>query len=1308
MTITSHIHSGLSAWTSATYSIGQRRSNSGNAYEVTTGGSSTSAPTGTGSAINNGGVAVWKWLSAINYTSIQAWRDAWPGTITQDLIGLVWNDAVITPVAGVNVLYSLWIDMAGFTATLKPAPGESFRDKGPNIPLAYDQTKGVSILLPNGVGATNYFDIFSPNFTIQGLQIKDPLSISESTIIFPEPGAFNFKLLDCIIDGYSQAAGADLFPIGDTATIVNTLFVDRQPANSNNIPIHPQGSGATILNCVSVAINTQNGAWAIVSDTTAVGSVVVRNHVSIGYANSIATCNTLNAITIDHSATDQAALGTNVIDGGNNLVSQTPSALFTNAATDFRPKSGSQLIGHGVVDTTDNPAADDIWGLARGATWDIGAGQFHAATASVSATLGPRATVTVPPRLLAKATASAAGVGGVAAAVTRQAPVYDVSATIGVVGSVQAAALAKDLAVATLASIGSVTIPAAANLLTGSTRLAQVGINANAINEQPGLATIAGVAGVTVNPSVLASNQRSVTALLPGVATVAPPARLIAQVLAQAQGQIAVQASAVVRMAVPVSATIDARGALTATVTGGTGHSIFQASTQPRDNVFGPEFSSQFFEAADSAPTIRPTVTVSFNATVRLAIEGIAATAIVAVNATAKDLIRATVPGAFSVITAASRALPQVLVDGVVAAVTLTVGQTARLQARALLAAVGRVFCDVAGTIGGDVEVPTQPEFDALVLRVNALEARAPQLALYEARPFYVVEITAARAPSTVLVQTKGYGTRPFGASARRTAIVGSTTSVLASDLGYRTRATDQVGVVAYPALVTEAFQIDRRFNLDPTQSQIGAAWGSISLSNAGRIYDGLAASWDNDGREIRVLSGVKSYDAARGYFTDPPYDQLRQVFIGLSKQWMLSETALDVPLLDAAYWLDRPYQTTTYGGGGGYDGTVDLAGMPLPRARGGIPTAPIPNVTPTLVDPINRIYQYSDGAGIIIALREGGATPFGYAGDTTDLYSGTTPSGSYRSDNSRALFQLGFPAQAQITADVVGAFPTSGQVTTAADLIYCMLIEDMSVPDIYVDVDSFSLLQAAGTAISKGFGARPHGALVRRTTIIQGREPATAPAGVYFGTQDRNVTGLQAVQAVLGSIGGQIIPTRSGLLRLLLLRALLPGSRPSATYDPTVLVSLTPQTLPANLTPMPYRFRVAYNHNYTVQTSGVSVSATPQQAQFVGAADRFASWVSPGIQAALRRPSDPDPVGGALLLQGDAQAVANRLGSLWGVRRRVYTAVLPSVAGLAREIGDVVAIRYPMDDLSNGRLGQIVGEQFDSMTGSVSHQLLV
>jgi hypothetical protein len=65
-------------------------------------------------------------------------------------------------------------------------------------------------------------------------------------------------------------------------------------------------------------------------------------------------------------------------------------------------------------------------------------------------------------------------------------------------------------------------------------------------------------------------------------------------------------------------------------------------------------------------------------------------------------------------------------------------------------------------------------------------------------------------------------------------------------------------------------------------------------------------------------------------------------------------------------------------------------------------------------------------------------------------------------------------------------------------------------------------------------------------------------------------------------------------------------------------------------------------------------------------------------------------------------------LGALWGVRRRLYDVTVPAFIGVALDMGHVVTLKYPMDDLTNGLAGQIVGYSFRSPDASVVLRVLI
>lgn len=398
----------------------------------------------------------------------------------------------------------------------------------------------------------------------------------------------------------------------------------------------------------------------------------------------------------------------------------------------------------------------------------------------------------------------------------------------------------------------------------------------------------------------------------------------------------------------------------------------------------------------------------------------------------------------------------------------------------------------------------------------------------------------------------------------------------------------------------------------------------------------------------------------ARRIWTSPALASLSTMFIGLAGAWTASEDGVTVPINDASYWLDRPAQATTYAGSGTYEGVAALATQRKPKMRG-----VTYNVTPVLIDPTNLIYQYNDGPGTIQALYERGAEVITFESDTTDLYSGSTTSGKYRTDNSRGMFQLGATPQGQITVDATGQFPTAGSQTTLAAIARYLMTEDAAVPSSFVDTSVF-------------------------TTMASSYPYA---GGIYI-APDTNITTRQAVAAVLSSFGAKLVTGRDGKLKPVVISASSFTSAPAVALGTHNIISISAVALPSALSPPPYRIRVAYQTNYTVQTD-VSASATAAHREFVARPERYAGAVSSAIQASYRRPNDLPPFGGLLSSQTDAQAVADAMLSVWAAPRRLFAVTVPLDVALNLDIGTIVQIVYPFDILRFGAIGIIVQEQF-------------
>jgi len=406
-----------------------------------------------------------------------------------------------------------------------------------------------------------------------------------------------------------------------------------------------------------------------------------------------------------------------------------------------------------------------------------------------------------------------------------------------------------------------------------------------------------------------------------------------------------------------------------------------------------------------------------------------------------------------------------------------------------------------------------------------------------------------------------------------------------------------------------------------------------------------------------------------RGIWTDPSYDGLTSMFSGVQMPWLLTETEFTIPLRDASYYLERPIQQAVYAGTGTYEGPATLAGTKKPKARGRCA-----HVTPTLIDEANLIYQLTDGPCSAIAVYEGRKTTYTFQADTTNLYAGVTNAGQYRTDVSRGLIQLGTQPQYNITCDVTGSFPVAGSKTKAADIAYYLMTEDLALPTTYADTAAFT---SAATAY-------------------------TYDCGVFFGSDD-DADGASAVDRALTGIGATLFPKRDGKLSLFIFRALTGLETPAAALSTLNVVSLTNRDLPKQLQPIPYRIRVGYQRNNTVQTSGYNPTAPEGNKSYARLDANTAFFLNSATLINFLRPNDPPLIMSSIWAQTNAQTLANAFGALFGTRARLFACEVPISVGLGLEIGNIVSLTWPADDLANTRLGQVVGDEFDSSADTMT-----
>ena len=370
MTVTSNLHN-CAAWvTLTTYTAGQRVANDTGpvkAYQCITGGvSGATGPTGTGSSITDG-TCVWKYLSAVDYTSLAAWYAALPSTLTQPVTALLWNDAVWGPSGALTGV----TNVVGNMLTISAAAGESFVDS-PHA-LRYNSANGVSVeSSSNGVVL---FDVGATYFTISRIQARQFASYPGA--IFFADGGSQITVSQCIASMMRQTTET-LHAEFAQALVYNTLFVSEIASGSNqNVIFTQSGTGHVVQNC-TFCCPSNVGPVSAKPILNNYNSISVVNCVFVGYTTQTSGNGTFN---LSFNATDQATFSSATSSSSITSLAYT-TATFVNPSSsggatgpsgslDMRLVSGSALLDDGTSSVVE---AFDIFNTARPQSggYDIG------------------------------------------------------------------------------------------------------------------------------------------------------------------------------------------------------------------------------------------------------------------------------------------------------------------------------------------------------------------------------------------------------------------------------------------------------------------------------------------------------------------------------------------------------------------------------------------------------------------------------------------------------------------------------------------------------------------------------------------------------------------------------------------------------------------------------------------------------------------------------------------------------------------------------------------------------------------------
>lgn len=487
---------------------------------------------------------------------------------------------------------------------------------------------------------------------------------------------------------------------------------------------------------------------------------------------------------------------------------------------------------------------------------------------------------------------------------------------------------------------------------------------------------------------------------------------------------------------------------------------------------------------------------------------------------------------------------------------------------------------------------------------------------------------------------------------------------IYAATREFITNPSDTLSNTPFWGTVQKALRFDRSIIGGQGFGDVTAGWGELELINAEGDYDYLIGNYAIDGRRVVVKIG-----AAGG-----AYNGFRTLFDGTATDWEPQEDVLRVFLRDNAYKLEVPASPNLYGGTGGLDGTEELKGKRKPRAFG-----PVANVTPPALIPTELVYQVNDGPVSAITAVYDRAVVLAAAGDYTTAAllraasigaagSGAAiEAGEYATCLAAGIFRLGGSPVGTITCDCEGDAPGGLYVDSTADIVKRLIVGTAGLAD-------------PGEISQPSFDA------------FNADQPA--PVG-YWIADGSEVTVQQVVSELLTGAGGFGGFRRNGRFEIQVFKE--PSGIPTARYDKIDLIEISRERLPGDLSPTPWRFRVQWGRNWTVQTDvDGQAGVIPARVAFLREEVRLAEASDQRIRADRPLGKDIEPGLSFFAEEGAAEAEAQRRLALYSKASGLYRMKFRNRAFI-HDIGDVVLVTYPRWDLVSGRLLRLVSISEDT-----------
>ena len=484
----------------------------------------------------------------------------------------------------------------------------------------------------------------------------------------------------------------------------------------------------------------------------------------------------------------------------------------------------------------------------------------------------------------------------------------------------------------------------------------------------------------------------------------------------------------------------------------------------------------------------------------------------------------------------------------------------------------------------------------------------------------------------------------------------------------YTTRPSDDPPNAEYDGRVSDPGNFERHlFGRNRTWGQSDGGTGVIKLENPDGVLDGLL-EMTFDGRPVRIWSVEPGAAfASRTLLLSGLIDDVSFAYLDVSVTIRDRLDALRKTLQQATY-----AGTTTHGGMAEAEGAEDLKDKPKPELYGRAL-----NIPAIEVDRFDRVYQVAaNGLSAVTAVRDRGVELTAGANFSTlaALKAATISAGGYATCLTLGLIRTGSPVDGQLTVDAV-------EGATLADRSAARVARRM--------------LDRLGLAAGIDYVAADFDAL-----------HALNPAEVGYWSGIGEADALGAISSVLDSIGGYLVPDRTGAFRTGRLE--LPSNPTGDALDETIIldegsgVDRTGTNDEGSGKPArKITLRWGYN-NYVMRrdelyrpTSGGEAPVSDTEAAYRAFVTE--EWRQVTVESAAVAAISPDApeltFDTLLVAEADAVAEANRKLAIYSARRDLFSVPVMTAEIGATDITSVKTMQMPRFGLDEGRPFRVIGE---------------